>query len=375
MTTVQSSGSGITFLLAVALFFRQWEVPSGSGNFLTRSGNALCILFLTDKKEEEAKVVKDDHVHGRDLEEESTAIIPADTMSKDKGKGIMVEEPKPLKKKQQVEMDEEYTRKLHAELNKDIDWDVAIEHVKQKAKEDPAMQRYQIEEEERRALQNINETLAQKSAKMRKLNEEVEDLKKHLEIVPDEDDNVYTEATPLARKNYNMHNIGKTIVKLHAMLKLHKKGTPKKAETLVVLAIREAGLKKGKNASIASTSGIFTIELYAFPNKTWVYDTSCGTHICSTSQGLRGCRKLKHGSLSLTWMAFEGNTRDLGSFREETDEITDQHRIFEEVLLTKHGDGVTSIKQRGHDLFSEGVWNLETVSGRRRHKEDLESST
>ncbi|GJW64332.1 retrotransposon protein, putative, ty1-copia subclass, partial [Tanacetum coccineum] len=28
-------------------------------------------------------------------------------------------------------------------------------------------------------------------------------------------------------------------------------------------------LKKRKNASIASTSGIFTIELYAFPNKTW----------------------------------------------------------------------------------------------------------
>nr|GFA45495.1 hypothetical protein [Tanacetum cinerariifolium] len=74
----------------------------------------------------------------RDPEEESTTIIPADTKSKDKGKGIMVEEPKPLKKKQQVKMDEEYTRKLHEELNKDIDWDVAIEYVKQKAKEDPA---------------------------------------------------------------------------------------------------------------------------------------------------------------------------------------------------------------------------------------------
>nr|GEV31375.1 hypothetical protein [Tanacetum cinerariifolium] len=36
--------------------------------------------------------------------------------------------------------------------------------------------------------------------KRRKLNEEVEDLKRHLEIVPDEDDDVYTEATPLARK-------------------------------------------------------------------------------------------------------------------------------------------------------------------------------
>nr|GFA47265.1 hypothetical protein [Tanacetum cinerariifolium] len=76
----------------------------------------------------------------RDPEEESTTseIIPAETKSKDKGKGILVEEPKPLKKKQQIEMDEEYARKLHAELNKDIDWDVAIDHVKLKAKEDPA---------------------------------------------------------------------------------------------------------------------------------------------------------------------------------------------------------------------------------------------
>nr|GFA64141.1 hypothetical protein [Tanacetum cinerariifolium] len=41
-------------------------------------------------------------------------------------------------------MDEEYARKLHEELNKDIDWDVAIEHVKQKAKEDPFVQRYQL---------------------------------------------------------------------------------------------------------------------------------------------------------------------------------------------------------------------------------------
>nr|GEY47423.1 hypothetical protein [Tanacetum cinerariifolium] len=37
----QTSGSGNTFLLAVAFFFRQWEVPSDSGNFLTSSGNAL----------------------------------------------------------------------------------------------------------------------------------------------------------------------------------------------------------------------------------------------------------------------------------------------------------------------------------------------
>nr|GEZ81047.1 hypothetical protein [Tanacetum cinerariifolium]GEZ87083.1 hypothetical protein [Tanacetum cinerariifolium] len=37
----------------------------------------------------------------RDPEEESTAKVPDETKSKDKGKGIMVEEPKPMKKKQQ----------------------------------------------------------------------------------------------------------------------------------------------------------------------------------------------------------------------------------------------------------------------------------
>nr|GEW14501.1 hypothetical protein [Tanacetum cinerariifolium] len=194
------------------------------------------------------------------LEEESTAKVPDETKSKDKGKGIMVEEPNPMKKKQQVEMDEEYARKLHEEINQDIDWDVAIDHVKQKDKEDPYVQRYQmmkkrpqteaqaqrnmimylkntagfrldyfkgmayddirpifkakfnsniefllkskeqIEEEENKALESINETPAQKAAKRRKMNKEVEDLKQHLEIVPDEDDDAYTEATPLARK-------------------------------------------------------------------------------------------------------------------------------------------------------------------------------
>nr|GEY90853.1 hypothetical protein [Tanacetum cinerariifolium] len=61
----------------------------------------------------------------------------------------------------------------------------------------------QIEEEENRAIESINETPAQKAAKRRKLNEEVKDvvdLKQHLEIVPDKDDDVFTDATPLARK-------------------------------------------------------------------------------------------------------------------------------------------------------------------------------
>ncbi|GJZ27836.1 hypothetical protein Tco_0572483 [Tanacetum coccineum] len=76
-----------------------------------------------------------------------------------------------------------------------------------------------------------------------------------------------------------------------------------------------------------------------------------------------------------TWMTFGGNIRNLGSFGEETYEITDLHQILKEVLLIEHGDGVASIKQCRRDLFSDSVWNLETASGRVRLKENLESST
>ncbi|GKC93801.1 hypothetical protein Tco_1159243 [Tanacetum coccineum] len=61
-------------------------------------------------------------------------------------------------------------------------------------------------------------------------------------------------------------------------------------------------------------------------------------------------------------MAFGGNTRDLGSFGEETDEITDLHQILEDVLLTERGDGVASIKRRRRDLSGDGVWILATTS-------------
>nr|GEV79109.1 xylulose kinase-1 [Tanacetum cinerariifolium] len=106
--------------------------------------------------------------------------------------------------------------------------DEAVDHVKRKAKEDHAMDYFkgmsyydirlifeakfnsnvafllktkeQIEEDEYRALQKINETPAERAAKRRKLDEEVEELKRHLQIVRNEDDDVYTEATLLAQK-------------------------------------------------------------------------------------------------------------------------------------------------------------------------------
>ncbi|GJX43485.1 retrotransposon protein, putative, ty1-copia subclass [Tanacetum coccineum] len=58
--------------------------------------------------------------------------------------------------------------------------------------------------------------------------------------------------------------------------------------------------KKRKQVGSASSSGIFTIELFSFPNNnSWVYDTGCGTNICITKQGFRIERKLKQGALYL----------------------------------------------------------------------------
>nr|GFB56210.1 hypothetical protein [Tanacetum cinerariifolium] len=52
----------------------------------------------------------------RDPEEELHDDTPAETFSnKDKGKGILVEDPKPMKKKDQIAMDAEYARKLQEE--------------------------------------------------------------------------------------------------------------------------------------------------------------------------------------------------------------------------------------------------------------------
>nr|GEV92103.1 hypothetical protein [Tanacetum cinerariifolium] len=100
----------------------------------------------------------------RDPEETAapSIIIHTESKSKDKGKEIMVEEPKPLKKQAQI----------HKE---------------------------QLEEEESRALKRQRESLEEKATKKQMLDEEVEELKKHIQIVLNDDD-VYTKATPLALK-------------------------------------------------------------------------------------------------------------------------------------------------------------------------------
>nr|GFB87150.1 hypothetical protein [Tanacetum cinerariifolium] len=65
------------------------------------------------------------------------------TTAPNKGKWIMVKEPKPLKKQAQIEQDEAYARELEAKLKKNINWDDVIEQVQRKEKENNAVMRYQ----------------------------------------------------------------------------------------------------------------------------------------------------------------------------------------------------------------------------------------
>nr|GEZ90638.1 putative ribonuclease H-like domain-containing protein [Tanacetum cinerariifolium]GEZ90984.1 putative ribonuclease H-like domain-containing protein [Tanacetum cinerariifolium] len=130
---------------------------------------------------------------------------PAETPTvKDKGKGILIEDPKPIKKKDQVEMDAEYAKKLQEELNKEhekayknIDWNAAFDHVQAKETQE------EMEKEDEEIIKSINKTPAHKAAKRIKLSVEAQkadNLRIRLEIVQDEDDDVFVEAVPLAQK-------------------------------------------------------------------------------------------------------------------------------------------------------------------------------
>nr|GEU85434.1 hypothetical protein [Tanacetum cinerariifolium] len=153
-----------------------------------------------------------------------STIVHSKPKYRDKGKGILVKEPKPLKKQAHIEQDEAYARELEAELNKNVKWDDVIEqnmagfkmdYFKGMSYDDIHLifEKYfnsnvaflekskeQLEEEESRALKRKTKSSEKKAVKKKKLDEEVEELKKHLQIVPNEEDDVYTKATPLALK-------------------------------------------------------------------------------------------------------------------------------------------------------------------------------
>ncbi|GJR26822.1 retrovirus-related pol polyprotein from transposon TNT 1-94 [Tanacetum coccineum] len=87
------------------------------------------------------------------------------------------------------------------------------------------------------------------------------------------------------------------------------------------------------------------------------------------------CTKEDDGDVFSTWMAFGGNTRDLGSFGEETDKTTDLHQNLLKNDAYRQWRRHTSINRHRRDLSSDGVEDLTMASRRNQLKSDLEDST
>nr|GEY01603.1 hypothetical protein [Tanacetum cinerariifolium] len=73
----------------------------------------------------------------------STVVMHYEVQSKDKGKGILIEEPKSLKGRALIEQDEAFARQLEAELNADINWNFVMEQVKRSERLNDAVMKYQ----------------------------------------------------------------------------------------------------------------------------------------------------------------------------------------------------------------------------------------
>ncbi|GJW86319.1 retrotransposon protein, putative, ty1-copia subclass, partial [Tanacetum coccineum] len=126
------------------------------------------------------------------------------------------------------------------------------------------------------------------------------------------------ERTPLRAEFQNLPTaMGKTVNELHAMLKLHEETLPKKDANPALHAIRAGRVKKnqknkphkaakgghGKGKSkmgyAPNNASALEKELSSVSRRVDEKEEGYGTHICITTQGLRGSKKLKPGALSL----------------------------------------------------------------------------
>nr|GEU89160.1 hypothetical protein [Tanacetum cinerariifolium] len=188
---------------------------------------------------EDAEVEKNVDVQGR-LEESQAQVYHIDLEHADKVLSMQDDEPEPTELKEVIKV--VTTAKLMTKVvtaaattaastitvapsatrkrkrvvirdPKEIATPSAIVHSEPKSKDKGKgimKSKEELEEEESRALKRNTESSEEKATKKQKLDEEVEELKKHLQIIPNDDDDVYTKATPLALKvpivDYEIHS-------------------------------------------------------------------------------------------------------------------------------------------------------------------------
>nr|GEV08103.1 hypothetical protein [Tanacetum cinerariifolium] len=164
--------------------------------------------------------------------EQVQAHIPTNSSSKDKGKAKMIELKKPLKKKDQIALDEEVVRKLEVEMRAVMEEEERIAKEKDDANRarvntfvdmdtknmEESLKKTQEEGSSKRARQELKQEGTKKQKQVEQelakvAHDNTVELKRCLEIVP-EDDDVAIEARPLSSKsptivNYKIYKEGK----------------------------------------------------------------------------------------------------------------------------------------------------------------------
>nr|GEU56583.1 hypothetical protein [Tanacetum cinerariifolium] len=152
----------------------------------------------------------------------TTVTVQPKVQAKDKGKAIRIEEPKPLKRQVQIKLDEENMVGYKMDYFKGISYDEIRPIFKKhnnynqaflnKVNEGIKVSKKKVRQEKEVEVESSKkegESLEQEIAKKQKIEQETEELKKHLKIVSDDDDDVYKDATPLASKipivDYKIH--------------------------------------------------------------------------------------------------------------------------------------------------------------------------
>nr|GEV00126.1 hypothetical protein [Tanacetum cinerariifolium] len=198
-----------------------------------------------------------------DKEESTTRTGSLKSQAKDKSKAKLVKEPKILKlRKAQISLDEEVEKRIKAEWNaamKDnIDWNEAQRWMQKGLK-------LQEREQEKRKWRKINllkkqkgDELKQDNVKKQKLEEQKEarEFKKNLEIVLDDEDDVFVNVTPLSSKtptimDYKIYKEGKKehfqIIRANDNVWKHQKGPQ--------------GLSRVKNWKLFDSCGVHCVTL------------------------------------------------------------------------------------------------------------------
>nr|GFA01275.1 hypothetical protein [Tanacetum cinerariifolium] len=144
-------------------------------------------------------------------------------------RGVIIQDPKEaaIASKTVHSEDEAFARELEAKLNANINWNDVVDQVKRKERQDNTVMRYQAlkrkphynsiqaflekgENEIEEEGSKKSKSFEQRAAKKQRIYEETEQLKTHLQIVPNDEDDVYIEATPLALKvpvvDYQIHH-------------------------------------------------------------------------------------------------------------------------------------------------------------------------